>query len=99
MPYGEFREPDSDSPVLTYNTIGRHVSRMVQTLVVSMLSPWLALTELGEIHTIPVSHEEGRFIASPELLRELMINGQIATQYVDMDGNPTEIFPIIQAVP
>ena len=93
LPYGEFREPDSDSPVLTYNTIGRHVSRMVQTRVVSMLSPWLALTELGEIHTIPVSHEEGRFIASPELLRELMINGQISTQYVDMDGNPTALFP------
>jgi len=89
LPYGEIRELDGNSITLTFNTIGRHVSRMVRTKVVSSLSPWLSKTIPGEIHTIAVSHGEGRFFASDEIIAELAANGQIATQYVDMDGNPT----------
>lgn len=93
VPYGEIRDMERDSPTLTCNTIGRHMSRMVQTRVASILSPWLALSELGAIHTIPVSHGQGRFAAKPEVLKELEANGQIATQYVDLEGNPTNVFP------
>lgn len=89
LPYGEIRELDENSPTLTFNTIGRHVSRLVTTKVISSLSPWLAKTVPGEIHTIAVSHGEGRFAASEAIIRELAENGQIATQYVDTDGNPT----------
>ncbi|HYH03650.1 MAG TPA: phosphoribosylformylglycinamidine synthase subunit PurQ, partial [Bacillota bacterium] len=71
------------------NTIGRHVSCLVRTKVVSKLSPWLARTELDAVHAIAVSHGEGRFVASPEQLRVMAQNGQIATQYVDVAGNPT----------
>ena len=76
-----------ESPTLTYNSINRHVSTLVKTRIASVKSPWLANVEVGEVHTIPVSHGEGRFIASPELLAELKANGQIATQYADFDGN------------
>ncbi|HEY8499793.1 MAG TPA: phosphoribosylformylglycinamidine synthase [Clostridia bacterium] len=89
LPYGEIRELDGNSVTLTFNTIGRHVSCMVRTKVVSSLSPWLAKTIPGEVHTIAVSHGEGRFFADDDTIAELAKNGQIATQYVDMDGNPT----------
>ncbi len=89
VPYGEIRELRYDSPTLTYNTIGRHVSCMVRTKVVSNLSPWLAKVKPGDIHTLPVSHGEGRFVARHEDIGQLMKNGQVAAQYVDMDGNPT----------
>ncbi|NLB41747.1 MAG: phosphoribosylformylglycinamidine synthase, partial [Clostridiales bacterium] len=93
VPYGEIRDIGSDSPTLVCNTIGRHMSKMVQTRISSVLSPWLALTELGAIHTIPVSHGEGRFVADPATIKELADKGQIATQYVDLEGNPTNVFP------
>jgi phosphoribosylformylglycinamidine synthase len=89
VPYGEIRDITEDSPTLTYNKIGRHVSCMVQTKVVSALSPWFSEVELGEVHTVPISHGEGRFVASHEVIRTLITNGQIATQYVDLDGNPS----------
>lgn len=89
VPYGEIREITADSPTLTYNNIGRHVSTLVRTRVASNLSPWLSKVKVGDIHTIPVSHGEGRFVASREVIAELAKNGQIATQYVDLAGNPT----------
>ncbi len=89
VPYGEIRDITEDSPTLTYNKIGRHVSCMVQTKVVSTLSPWFSGVELGEVHTVPISHGEGRFVASHEVIRTLISNGQIATQYVDFHGNPS----------
>ena len=89
VPYGEIMDLTEDSPTLTYNKIGRHVSCMVQTKVVSTLSPWFSGVELGEVHTVPISHGEGRFVASKEVIQKLITNGQIATQYVDLDGNPS----------
>jgi len=89
LPYGKIMDPGEDSPTLTFNTIGRHVSRMVRTRVVSTLSPWFSNVEPGEIHTIPVSHGEGRFVAQKNLLEALFEAGQVATQYVDFDGNPS----------
>ncbi len=89
VPYGEIRDQKETDPTLTFNTIGRHISRMVQTRVTSNKSPWLSLCEAGELHTVAVSHGEGRFVAPPEVLRALAANGQIATQYVDLAGNPT----------
>ena len=87
LPYGKICDLHSDSPTLTYNQIGRHISRMVQTKVVSNLSPWLAKASLDAIHTMAVSHGEGRFYASSEAINTLRKNGQIATQYVDHNGN------------
>lgn len=89
LPYGEIRELDETSPTLTFNTIGRHQSKMVQTKVVSKLSPWFSEIALGEEFTIPISHGEGRFMVSEELEKQLMEKGQIATQYVDFQGNAT----------
>ena len=89
IPYGEIRDLTVDSPTLTFNTIGRHVSCMVQTKVVSNLSPWLSGVAPGTIHTIPVSHGEGRFVADREVIAKMRVRGQIATQYVDPVGNPT----------
>ncbi len=89
VPFGDILDADDLSPTLTYNAIGRHQSTMVQTRVASNLSPWLMYTSVGDIHTLPISHGEGRFIISEELLTRLARNGQIATQYVDLDGNPT----------
>ncbi|MEM5818655.1 MAG: phosphoribosylformylglycinamidine synthase subunit PurQ, partial [Desulfitobacterium hafniense] len=89
VPYGEIVDLDERTPTLTYNKIGRHVSCMVQTKVVSTLSPWFSGMELGDIHTIPVSHGEGRFVASPDVVRKLMERGQVATQYVDQQGCPS----------
>ena len=89
VPYGEIRTLREDDPTLTYNTIGRHISKMVNLKVVSNKSPWLYGTEVDDVHTVAISHGEGRFVAPPELLADMAKNGQIATQYVDMDGNPT----------
>jgi len=88
LPYGEIREMTEDCPTLTYNRIGRHVSCLVQTKVVSTLSPWFNNVEAGDIHTVAVSHGEGRFAAKEEILEKLRANGQIATQYVDFTGKP-----------
>ena len=89
VPYGEIIDTDENCPTLTYNTIGRHQSRLVRTRVASNLSPWLMNTKPGEVYTVPISHGEGRFLASEELVKQLAENGQIATQYVDLNGNPT----------
>ena len=89
VPDGTIEEQKADSPTLTYNTIGRHVSKMVNLKVVSNKSPWLQEAELGGIYVNPVSHGEGRFVASDEWLARLFANGQVATQYVDEKGNPT----------
>ncbi len=86
VPYGRITDPTEDSPTLTFNTIARHQSRIVRTRVVSNKSPWLALTEVGTVVSVPISHGEGRFLASEETLRALAANGQIATQYVDLEG-------------
>ena len=87
VPYGEVVGQTPDSPTLTYNTIGRHISKMVYTKVVTNKSPWLAGAELGGVYTNPASHGEGRFVASEEWLDKLFANGQVATQYCDLDGN------------
>ncbi len=89
VPHGEIVEQQSDSPTLARNSIGRHQSRMAYTKVVSKKSPWLAQAELGGVYTIPMSHGEGRFVASEEWLKKLFENGQVATQYVDVEGRPT----------
>lgn len=89
VPYGEIRPQTDDSPTLTMNSIGRHQSKMVYTKVVTNKSPWLKKAELGGVYTIPISHGEGRFVASKEWCEKLFTNGQVATQYVDMNGNPT----------
>ena len=89
VPYGKIIDTDENCPTLTFNTIGRHQSRVVRTRVASNRSPWLALTEVGDIYNVPISHGEGRFLADEKLIRELAANGQIATQYVDLDGNAT----------
>lgn len=89
VPGGKIRDMDETSPTLTYNEIGRHASCLVRTGVTSVKSPWLSGVNVGDVFTIPVSHGEGRFIASQKLLERLSENGQIATQYVDFDGNPS----------
>ena len=89
VPYGKIIDTDKDCPTLTFNTIGRHQSRIVRTRISSNKSPWLALTQVGEVYSVPISHGEGRFLASEELIRTLAANGQIATQYVDLEGNAT----------
>ena len=89
VPYGKIIDTDENCPTLTFNTIARHQSRIVRTRVASNKSPWLSLTNVGDIYNVPISHGEGRFLASEELIRELAANGQIATQYVDLDGNAT----------
>ncbi len=89
VPFGEIRPLETDSPTLTYNAIGRHVSCMVNTQIVSKLSPWFSLVEPGDIHTIPVSHGEGRFVANESDYIKWAKAGQVATQYVDDQGNPS----------
>ena len=89
VPYGEIRQQTADSPTLTYNTIGRHISKMVYTKVVTNKSPWLAQAELGKTYCNPASHGEGRFVAPKEWLDKLFANGQVATQYVNENGQPT----------
>ena len=90
VPYGEIIDTDDTCPTLTFNTIGRHQSRLVRTRVASNKSPWLKNAEVGDIFTVPISHGEGRFIASDSLVEQLKANGQILTQYVDLEGNPTD---------
>ncbi len=87
LPYGEIVGQKEDSPTLTYNTINRHISKMVYTKVVSDKSPWLKNAELGKTYTSPASHGEGRFVAPKEWIDKLFANGQVATQYADFDGN------------
>ncbi len=90
LPFGKIMdEMTPDCPTLTFNAIGRHQSMMVRTRIASNKSPWLAGVNVGDIHSIPISHGEGRFWASEEVIRNLAANGQIATQYVDMDDSPT----------
>ncbi len=89
VPYGKIIDTDENCPTLTYNTIARHQSRIVRTRIASNKSPWLSMTEVGEVYSVPISHGEGRFIASEELIAKLAENGQIATQYVDFDNNAT----------
>ncbi len=89
VPYGEIIDTDDKCPTLTFNTIGRHQSMLVRTRIASNKSPWLQLCEAGDIHNIAISHGEGRFVANDDVLAMLKQNGQIATQYVDMDGDPT----------
>ena len=93
VPYGEIRDLSESSPTLTYNNIGRHVSCMVRTRVVSNLSPWFNDVHVGDIHTIPVSHGEGRFVGDSETIAQMRVRGQIATQYVDAHGNPSMLIP------
>ena len=89
VPYGKIIDTDENCPTLTFNTIGRHQSRIVRTRIASNKSPWLSLMNVGDIVSVPISHGEGRFLASDELIAKLAQNGQIATQYVDFDGNAT----------
>lgn len=89
VPYGKIVDMDDNSPTLSYNKIGRHVSCIVDTKISSVKSPWFANVNVDEVYKIPVSHGEGNFICSEEILKELVENGQVATQYVDFDGNPT----------
>ncbi|MBC2580368.1 phosphoribosylformylglycinamidine synthase [Clostridium sp. DJ247] len=89
VPFGEIRDIDEECPTLTYNKIGRHVSQVVSTRIASNLSPWLSNVNVGDIHSVPVSHGEGRFVASDDVIKSLIAKGQVATQYVDFNGNPT----------
>ena len=89
VPFGEIRDMDETCPTLTYNQIGRHQSRYVTTRVASVQSPWMLKCQVGDLHTIPISHGEGRFVAPPTVIADLIGRGQVATQYVDMDGRPT----------
>ncbi|KLU62237.1 phosphoribosylformylglycinamidine synthase [Peptococcaceae bacterium CEB3] len=89
VPYGEIRDLKENSPTLTYNRIGRHISCMAQTKVVSVLSPWFSQVGPGDVHTVALSHGEGRLVAGPEVIQTLIEKGQIATQYVDLAGNPS----------
>ena len=90
VPYGKIIDTDVNCPTLTFNSISRHQSKLVRIRVASNKSPWLAGTEVGEVYTVPISHGEGRFLASDELIGQLAANGQIATQYVDLEGNATD---------
>ena len=89
VPFGKIIDTDDTCPTLTFNTIARHQSRIVRTRVASNKSPWLSLTNVGDIYNVPISHGEGKFLASAELVAQLAANGQIATQYVDLSGKPT----------
>ena len=93
LPYGEIRDLTNEDATLTFNTIGRHLSQMVETRIATVKSPWLANVNVGDIHTIPISHGEGRFIAPKHVLDELFANGQVVTQYVDPQGQPTMVSP------
>ena len=89
VPFGDIRPMDADCPTLTFNTIGRHQSKLVRTRVASSLSPWLSRCEVGDVHTVAISHGEGRFVAGEQLLSQMKAAGQIATQYVDETGAPS----------
>jgi phosphoribosylformylglycinamidine synthase len=89
VPEGRIIDTDENSPTLTFNKIGRHQSQLIKTRVASVKSPWFAGVEVYDVHTIAISHGEGRFIANDDVMQRLIANGQIATQYVDFAGNPT----------
>lgn len=89
VPYGEIRVPSENAPTLTYNNIGRHQAKIARTRISSNKSPWLAQTNVGDIHNIAISHGEGKFVASEDVMRELIANGQVATQYVDFNNEAT----------
>jgi phosphoribosylformylglycinamidine synthase len=89
VPYGEIRQTDDSCPTLTFNLIGRHQSRYVTTRVASVKSPWMLLSKLDDMHTIPVSHGEGRFVAPDAILADMIANGQVATQYTDTASIPS----------
>ena len=89
VPYGRITDPDENAPTLTFNTISRHQSKLVRTRIASNKSPWLANTNVGDVYTVAISHGEGRFLCDEALVRQLVANGQVATQYVDLDGNAT----------
>lgn len=89
VPYGEIVDMEPDSPTLTFNTIGRHQSKMVHLRICSTKSPWLANLNVGDIHVVPISHGEGRFVADRKLIAKLEENGQIVSQYVDLNNDPT----------
>lgn len=89
VPYGEIRESTAEAPTLVHNCIGRHISRYAHTRVTSTLSPWFSNSTVGDIHSIPLSHGEGRFYASPEVITQLAASGQLATQYCDESGAPS----------
>ena len=89
VPFGRIVDTDDQCPTLTFNEIGRHQSMLVRTRVASVKSPWLSRCETGDIHTVAISHGEGRFVGPEALIRQLAANGQIATQYVDLSGNPS----------
>ncbi len=89
VPFGKIMDTDETCPTLSYNTIGRHQSKLVRTRVASNNSPWLMNVEAGEVFTVPISHGEGRLLAEEALVKELAKNGQILTQYVDNNGNAT----------
>ena len=89
VPYGKIIDTDATCPTLTFNTIARHQSKLVRIRIASNKSPWLRGTKVGDIYTVPISHGEGRFLSDEKLIKELAENGQIATQYVDLEGVPT----------
>ncbi len=89
VPFGKIMDTDESCPTLTFNNIARHQSKIVRTRIASNMSPWLSLCEVGEVYNVPISHGEGKFLASDETVRELIRNGQIATQYVDLAGEAT----------
>jgi phosphoribosylformylglycinamidine synthase len=89
VPFGEIVPMSQECPTLTYNLIGRHQSRYATTRVASVKSPWMMHCNVGDLHNVPFSHGEGRFVATEDMLRSLVENGQIATQYTDLVGNPT----------
>jgi phosphoribosylformylglycinamidine synthase len=93
VPYGEIREIKPTDPTLTFNTIGRHISSVAYTRITSTKSPWLAGVDAGDIFAVPISHGEGRFVANDDVIRKLAENGQIATQYVNPDGDPVADMP------
>ena len=93
VPYGKIVDTQENDPTLTFNTIGRHVSTMVYTRIASVKSPWLSKVNAGDVFAVPVSHGEGRFVADDETLARLIANGQVATQYVDLDGKPAADIP------
>ncbi|MCR4963393.1 MAG: phosphoribosylformylglycinamidine synthase [Firmicutes bacterium] len=89
VPFGEIRDAQADSPTLTFNTVGRHQSRLIRSRVASVKSPWMSLDQVGDIYTVAISHGEGRFVCPMPLLRQLAENGQVAAQYVDENGAPS----------
>ena len=89
LPYGKIIDTDENCPTLTFNNIARHQSKIVRTRIASNMSPWLSETNVGDIYNVPISHGEGKFLASDKVIAELIKGGQIATQYVDLNGEAT----------